>query len=207
MRFSCLIVFFICFGCGEDPILVKVNSEQAETSSKKKSVDSVSKEETVQSDIPLIAPPKTSPKTPIGQLPKVAPPTVEPPQEHPQEAVPPPPPNPKDGDFITIKGSINASNPTNKAIRIDIFDGDQRNIGGKRPSVVVSKTVDSGPKFEIFLPKKDQQLWIGAYIDEDEDGRPGPMDPSGWYSGNPVLGSSNSSDITLILGIPNDAPP
>lgn len=207
MRFSCLIVFFICFGCGEDPILVKVNSEQAETSSKKKSVAPVSKEETVQSDIPLIAPPKVSPKTPIGQLPKVAPPTVEPPQEHPQEAVPPPPPNPKDGDFITIKGSINASNPTNKAIRIDIFDGDQRNIGGKRPSVVVSKTVDSGPSFEIFLPKKDQQLWIGAYIDEDEDGRPGPMDPSGWYSGNPVSGSSNSSDITLILGIPNDAPP
>jgi len=207
MRFSCLIVFFICFGCGEDPILVKVNSEQAETSSKKKSVAPVSKEETVQSDIPLIAPPKVSPKTPIGQLPKVAPPTVEPPREQPQEAVPPPPPNPKDGDFITIKGSINASNPTNKSIRIDIFDGDQRNIGGKRPSVVVSKTVDSGPNFEIFLPKKDQQLWIGAYIDEDEDGRPGPMDPSGWYSGNPVSGSSNSSDITLILGIPNDAPP
>ena len=207
MRFSCLIVFFTCFGCGEDPILAKVNSEQTEASSKKKTVVSVSKEKTAQSDVPLIAPPKDSPKTPIGQLPKVAPPAVEPPKEQPQEAVPPPPPNPKDGDFITIKGTINANNPTNKAIRIDIFDGDQRNIGGKRPSVVVSKTVESGPDFEIFLPKKDQQLWIGAYIDEDEDGRPGPMDPSGWYSGNPVSGSSNSGDITLILGIPNDAPP
>jgi len=207
MRFSCLIVFFTFFGCGEDPILAKVNSEKSEASSKKKTVVSGSKEETVQTDVPIIAPPKDSPKTPIGQIPKVAPPTVEPPKEQPQEAVPPPPPNPKDGDFITIKGTINANNPTNKAIRIDIFDGDQRNIGGKRPSVVVSQTVDLGPDFEIFLPKEDQQLWIGAYIDEDEDGRPGPMDPSGWYAGNPISGSSDSSNITLILGIPNDAPP
>ena len=111
----------------------------------------------------------------------------EPPKEPSKEEVPPPPPNPKDGEFITISGTIEATNPNQRPIRIDIFDGDQQNIGGKRPSVVVSTTVESGNSFEIFIPKKDQQLWVGAYIDEDNDGRPGPMDPSGWYSGNPIV--------------------
>ncbi len=212
MRFSCLIPFWIVLGCGEDPILAKVNSEQdpekavqSEDATSSTTVqEATSKKEATT---PTIAPPKDSPKTPIGQLPQVAPPAVAPPKEQPKEAVPPPPPNPKDGDFVTISGTINASNPNNNVIRIDVFDGDQRNIGGKRPSVVVSTTVDGGPEFEIFLPKKDQQLWVGAYIDEDGDGRPGPLDPSGWYEGNPISGSSNQEDIVLTLGIPNDAPP
>lgn len=208
------------FGCSEDPILAKVNSEQdveetknvetqgavdATKSSATKDVKDNASQKSVST--PTIAPPKDSPKTPIGQLPKIAPPAVAPPKEQPKEAVPPPPPNPKDGDFITISGTIDASNPKGNLIRIDIFDGDQRNIGGKRPSVVVSTTVDGGPEFEIFLPKKDQQLWVGAYIDEDGDGRPGPLDPSGWYEGNPISGASNKDDIVLTLGIPNDAPP
>ena len=73
--------------------------------------------------------------------------------------------------------------------------------------MVVSTTVDAGPKFEIFLPKKNQMLWVGAYIDEDGNGRPGPLDPSGWYGENPISGEENHSRVVLTLGIPNDAPP
>jgi len=214
MRISCLIAILACFGCGEDPILTKANQEQTKGDAK---TDTVSTKEqqnensvtsTKTKSMPTVAPPKETSATPVsGQLPKIAPPSVAPPKEQPKEAVPPPPPNPKDGDFITIKGTIEANNPNGKPIRIDIFDGDQRNIGGKRPSVVVSTTVDNGPTFEIFLPQKEQQLWVGAYIDEDGDGRPGPLDPSGWYSGNPVSGNKNQEGITLVLGIPNDAPP
>lgn len=208
-----MVVFSV--GCGEDPILEKVNSEQTQSASEispKQSTSDGSNQETQSQTksnetLPTIAPPADSPKTPIGQLPKVAPPAVEPPKEQPKEAVPPPPPNPKDGEFITISGTIEASNPSNKPIRIDIFDGDQRNIGGKRPSVVVSTTVDAGPTFEIFLPKKEQMLWVGAYIDEDDNGRPGPLDPSGWYVDNPISGENDHSKVILKLGIPNDAPP
>ena len=213
MRFSCLMTLWVTIGCGEDPILAKANSEQKQSSTSQttqKTTDKSGKaqEESLKENaIPTIAPPKDSPSSPIGQLPKVAPPSVEPPKAQPKEAVPPPPPNPKDGEFITISGTIEATNPNNKPIRIDIFDGDQRNIGGKRPSVVVSTTVEAGPKFEIALPKKSQMLWVGAYIDEDGNGRPGPLDPSGWYSENPISGESDHSRIILTLGIPNDAPP
>ena len=81
-----------------------------------------------------------------------------------KEEVPPPPPNPKDGDFVTFKGKIEGSNANNRPIRIDIFDGDQRNIGGKRPSVVVSTTVESGSTFEMFLPKKSNNFGLGHIL-------------------------------------------
>ena len=139
-------------------------------------------------------------------MPKIAPPSVEPPKAQPKEAVPPPPPNQKMASLL-LSGTIDAKKSNNKPIRIDIFDGDQRNIGGKRPSVVVSTTVEAGPEFEIALPKKSQMLWVGAYIDEDGNGRPGPLDPSGWYTENPISGESDHSRIILTLGIPNDAPP
>ncbi len=210
MRFSYLMTILLTFGCGEDPILAKANSDQSQTTTSTLSEQPIEKgdeKQAIDQTMPTIAPPKDAPKSPIGQLPKVAPPSVEPPKEQPKEAVPPPPPNPKDGEFITISGTIEANNPTNKSIRIDIFDGDQRNIGGKRPSVVVSTTVEAGPEFEIFLPKNKQMLWVGAYIDEDGNGRPGPLDPSGWYSENPISGEEDHRRVVLTLGIPNDAPP
>ena len=210
MRFSCVITILLVLGCGEDPILAKANSDQPQNKVSTSSEKTLKKEDEKpisEQTMPTIAPPKDSPTVDVGQLPKVAPPAVEPPKEQPKEAVPPPPPNPKDGEFITISGTIKANNPNNKPIRIDIFDGDQRNIGGKRPSVVVSTTVESGPQFEIFLPKKEQMLWVGAYIDEDGNGRPGPLDPSGWYGENPISGESDHSRVVLTLGIPNDAPP
>ena len=210
MRFSCLMIMLLGLGCAEDPILAKVNSEKSQESTPnvdEKTSENQKTSEERESTMPTIAPPKDSPKAPVNQLPKIAPPSVEPPKEQPKEAVPPPPPNPKDGEFITITGTIDANNPNNKPIRIDIFDGDQRNIGGKRPSVVVSTTGEAGPEFGISLPKKEQMLWVGAYIDEDGNGRPGPLDPSGWYSGNPISGEADHSRIVLTLGIPNDAPP
>ena len=213
MRFSCFMIFWMTTGCAEDPILAKANSEKRQQTSIETTQKTLVKSDNAKVEpdeekgIPTIAPPKESPKAPKGQLPKVAPPSVEPPKPQPEEAVPPPPPNPKDGEFITISGTIEATNPNNKPIRIDIFDGDQRNIGGKRPSVVVSTTVEAGPEFEIALPKKSQMLWVGAYIDEDGNGRPGPLDPSGWYTENPISGESDHSRIILTLGIPNDAPP
>lgn len=205
MIFSTLFSTLLIIGCGEDPILQKASRQQASAES------STSDESASEKKPPTVAPPKSSEQTTssksTSQIPKIAPPAVAPPKEPSKEEVPPPPPNPKDGDFVTFKGTIEANNPNQRPIRIDIFDGDQQNIGGKRPSVVVSTTVESGNRFEIFLPKKEQQLWVGAYIDEDNDGRPGPMDPSGWYSGNPLSGSTDQQAIVIQLGIPNDAPP
>ena len=197
MIFSNLFLIVGIIGCAEDPILAKASSQNSST----KSVQQSKQEK--QPVIP-VKPTETLTKSVI---PKIEPPTIAPPKEQSDDEVPPPPPNPKDGEFITIKGTIDAHNPNNRPIRIDIFDGDQQNIGGKRPSVVVSTTIEKGTTFEIALPKEEQMLWLGAYIDEDGDGRPGPNDPSGWFSGNPVSGNQDRSQISLQLGIPNNTPP
>ena len=208
-----LSVTFV-IGCGEDPILQKAESSQKDARTEVSATAqnaNTTEAQVAKAKLPSIAPPVNSASSQsdksMSQLPKIAPPAIEPPSERPKEEVPPPPPNPKDGEFVTFKGEIVADNPDQKSIRIDIFDGDQRNIGGKRPSVVVSTTVEKGMTFEIFLPKQEQMLWIGAYIDEDGDGRPGPLDPSGWYSGNPISGFKDQRNLRIELGIPNDAPP
>lgn len=128
MRISYLIAILACFGCGEDPILTKANQEQTKGDAK---TDTVSIKEqqnqktvtsTKTTSMPTVAPPTETSATPVsGQLPKIAPPSVAPPKEQPKEAVPPPPPNPKDGDFITIEGTIEANNPHGKPVRINIL--------------------------------------------------------------------------------------
>ena len=198
MIFSNLYLFVGIMGCSEDPILQKANSQKESTTVTVNSSNEINPPATA-------VPAKENANK--SQIPTIAPPPIAPPKAQPDGEVPPPPPNPKDGDFITLKGTIQAENPNNRPIRIDIFDGDQQNIGGTRPSVVVSTTIEAGTTFEIALPKEDQMLWVGAYIDEDGDGRPGPIDPSGWFAGNPVSGSTDRNGISLILGIPNNTPP
>ena len=142
MRFSCLTTLLLVFGCGEDPILAKANSDQPQnnvSTSADKTVEKEEQKSETQQTMPTIAPPKDSPKVDGGQLPKVAPPAVEPPNEQPKEAVPPPPPNPKDCEFLRFR-TIEANNPTNHPI--DILKGSEKHRR-QRPSVVVSTTVES----------------------------------------------------------------
>ena len=199
-----------CISCAQDPILQRVEAEK-ESSNNNSPVHTVNKEDvdTEKHTKPSttvtnteIAIPKIAPPTQEAQLPKIAPP-----KEQSSEAVAPPPPNPKDGKFVTFTGTIVVEKWSGKPIRVDVFDGDQRKIGGERPSVIISETVKQIGEFELFLPEKDTQVWIGAYIDEDEDGRPGPTDPSGWYEGNPVSSKENQKNIHITLDVPNAPPP
>jgi hypothetical protein len=191
MNFICnfpILFFLHTFGCGSDPILERAYElEKQDISEKQKPVK------------PIKPPEVTPPKNPPAVLP-----TVAPPKEIPKDRVDPPPKNPKDGPFITIKGTVGVEKWSGKQIKIDIFDGDQRKIGGTRPSVIVSEVVNTVGSFEIDLPKSDKQLWIGASIDEDGDGRPGPSDPSGWYQSNPISGQENHRGINLVLDVPDD---
>ena len=44
-------------------------------------------------------------------------------------------------------------------------------------------------------PERDSPYWIGAYVDVDQDGKPGANDPSAWYSGNPIMGNADTSGV------------
>ena len=195
------ILCIFCLGCGTDPILEK--AQETEIIEEKIVQSSASETKIKNDELPNIAPPKTGTDIEQIALPKIAPP---PEQGQPQKGEPLPPQPPKE-EMVEFTGTIQVKNWSGKAIRMDIFDGDQRKIGGQRPSVVVSETFTAIGAFSIQLPKSDKYVWIGAYIDEDQDGRPGPKDPSGWYVANPLSTQTPQKGIVLELSIPQDNPP
>jgi hypothetical protein len=124
----------------------------------------------------------------------------------PVQAQPPPPPGTVGG--TTLAGTVVLPDYRSGTIRVDVFDGDQRAAsgGGKRPGVVAMARLEAPGPFSVQVPADVREVWIGAYVDEDGDGRPGPLDPEVWYKGNPVDVSSGSPEVELVL-VRREPPP
>ena len=105
-------------------------------------------------------------------------------------------------DSITVSGNILVDSWSGRRIRIDVFDGDQQALNEPRPSVVKVEYLDKPGSYQLSIPRSEGGLWIGAYIDEDADGKPGPKDPSGWYEGNPVSAKNDAENIDFALNHP-----
>ena len=189
MFFPCsvfLIPFFFLIGCGSDPILEKAAALQQENSS-------ASKGGTGQ---------KIEPKPGIPKEPQ---PVVVQPQ-----IVQPPKPQVEEKPKIQISGSVDIVGEGDwkgKAIRIDVFDGDQQVLGEPRPKVIATKRIQEVGSFSLMVEKEVGSLWLGAYCDVDGDGRPGPKDPSGWYGKNPVSSAVDLEGIVISLAIPIEENP
>lgn len=142
-----------------------------------------------------VAPPPAIPDAPPAGSPAEPPPGTprEPPRGEPGQA------GADDGPKVTVSGEIRLEDYDLGSVRIDVFDGDQRNLEGPRPSVVAVASLDRPGAFEIQVPASASQVWLGAYVDEDLNGRPGPLDPAGWYSGNPVDTEGGADDIVIQL--------
>ena len=183
MFFLCspiIIVLFSVFGCGSDPILDKASQL------KKKAAQNTS----------------TSPSSPKPGKPEEPKPVqVQPKPVKPKKVQPKKEAKPK----VTLSGRveiIGAGDWEGKSIRIDVFDGDQQAIDGPRPKVVATKRMKQQGDFLLAVDQKDQSLWLGAYCDVDGDGRPGPNDPSGWFSQNPISSETDRDGIVIQLAIP-----
>ena len=174
--FSPYVLLFLSAGCSSDPILDEV--ESIENSTPKKMQSSSPKKQNTPGKA-------ENPKPGVPKEPK-------------------PPKKPKEKQNIKkVNFSGHIDSDCEKTIRIDIFDGDQRALGGPRPKVVANKRLSNGKKeFSVSVPQKDISLWIGAYCDLDGDGRPGPKDPSGWYDKNPIKSHQDQEEIAIQLEIP-----
>ena len=108
---------------------------------------------------------------------------------------------------ITLSGSISVQTWGGGPIRVDVFDGDQRASAGtgQRPSVVAQTNIERPGSFSLLVPKSAESVWIGAFADDNKNGRPDPADPTGWYSGNPLTPSDDQDAIELSLSV--EAPP
>ena len=89
-----------------------------------------------------------------------------------------------EGPTVTVRGRVQMRDYRQGNLRIDIFDGDQLQFSGPRPSVVSVITMDQPGTFEVQLPVSAGRVWISCFNDENGDGRPSPMDPVGYFEGN-----------------------
>ena len=234
MIFSLNLLFILC--CGGDPILDRAEELSETTSSttapaakpSAEAAQASTKESPQKSSLlPVVEPPQqfrdnvpTPEKVAISQapVPGIQPgeqPTLGVPEE-PVPGVPAPPravvlddqpQQPATTEKIQISGMILVQGWNGNEIRIDVFDGDQRQIGGSRPSVISSASIYKTGAYEIAVPKGDGKYWIGAYVDQNSDGRPGKEDPSGWYTGNPISASQSTAGVELVLSVPDDPIP
>ena len=116
-------------------------------------------------------------------------------------------PPPLVSEMVTIQGQILMSDYRHGDVRIDIFDGDHRSHVGQRPALVMSQTVGSTGPFSIEVPLISDLVWIEVSNDENGDGRPGPRDPSGLCSRNPVDLSQGAVRGLMIELTRQEAPP
>lgn len=111
------------------------------------------------------------------------------------------------GPSALLIGRIQMVGYQSGEVRIDVFDGDHRSHAGKRPNLVRSTILSQPGAFELQVPISAGQVWLEASNDENQDGRPGPQDPSGRYTRNPLeLTEGGASGIVIELER-NDPPP
>lgn len=173
--------------CGRDPILERADELEDEERGN----------EAGRPGTPATPGPGQASEPPPGE--GVAPP--------PGTATAPPPGTPSgpagpggdDQPRVVITGEVRLPDYEVGKVRLDVFDGDQKNLDGPRPSVVAVVELERPGAFSIEVPASAAQIWIGAFIDEDQNGRPGPQDPSGWYLGNPVATEGGASGIIIDL--------
>jgi len=108
-------------------------------------------------------------------------------------------PPPIEGPTVVVTGTVELPDWFQGSIRIDVFDGDQLQFGGARPGVVTMKNLEAPGPFELEVPESVGAIWLSAYNDEDMDGRPGPVDPTGYYAENPVVLADGTSGVTITL--------
>ncbi|MCB9744635.1 MAG: hypothetical protein H6741_01125 [Alphaproteobacteria bacterium] len=103
-----------------------------------------------------------------------------------------------EGPTVTIRGSIRLDDWSAGAVRIDVFDGDHSALGGPRPGIVTRAEIPKPGPFEIVV-SEGSRLWLSAFNDENQDGRPSPIEPYGEYSRNPVVANGDVEGVELVL--------
>jgi len=137
--------------------------------------------------------PSTSGAPPVGQPEQPAPGVPDEPSPGGIEVM---------GPSVVLSGTVDVPGWKGGTIRIDIFDGDQQAAAStpdKRPRVVAMARLEKPGPFEMRVPTTAAKVWLGAYADENADGKPDPTDPEVWFGGNPIATDMDHRDVNLTL--------
>ncbi len=90
------------------------------------------------------------------------------------------------GPLTTVTGLISFPEWRAGAVRITAFDGEHAMAQGRQVRVVAEARIDRPGGFTMQVPEDAGSLYIEAAVDEDGDGRPGPLDPQGRADPYPI---------------------
>ncbi len=103
------------------------------------------------------------------------------------------------GPSVTISGTVSYGDYQKGLLRVDIFDGDQTDFSA-HPSVLAMEQMGAPGTFSVSVPRSAGKVWISAFNDANQNNRPDPDDPTGFFSGNPLMVAETDIDgieITL----------
>jgi hypothetical protein len=110
------------------------------------------------------------------------------------------------GPTVTVTGAVGFDGYRGGAVRVTAFDGDHSARGAKPPRVLGVADLSAPGPYTLRLPANSGKVWIEATIDEDGNGRPGPLDPQGPADRFPVTVSD--ADLSgLDVRVQRRAPP
>jgi hypothetical protein len=115
-------------------------------------------------------------------------------------------PPPSAGPQVSLTGTVAYDGYSGGMVRVDVFDGDHLTQGAKRPSVVAMATLSRPGPFTVQVPVSAGRVWVSAFNDADRNDRPGPLDPTGYYDGNPVPTDKGAQRGLIVRLVQRAAP-
>jgi hypothetical protein len=201
MRLAFVVLATVA-ACGRDPILQKAERDAAARREKTTTVATPVSPGQPTPGVPAQPAPGAPPNVGVGDAGSPAPGVPsEPAPGIPDE---PPPGNPFEGagapGGLEVTGTIEYAGFRKGPIRLTAFDADHSAGAGGHPKVVGFGTADAPGPFTLKVPANAGPIWIEATIDEDGDGRPGPLDPAGLAERSPVtVGASPVSGVRIVI--------
>ncbi len=208
-----LFLLLVSFGCGEDPILTKAREANEAAKAQKPggapggSPSGAPGAGGVQSGAGRPEAPKPGvPEEPKPGIPDQPPPEGAQAAPGPGIPTPPTPGSSFSGPRVAVSGTIDFPSYKGGMVRVSAFDGPHAEHAGNQPKIVGEARLERPGPFTIEVPESAKNVYLEAAVDEDGNGRPGPLEPQGSADRYPVqVDSGPQSGIVVTLS--RRAPP
>ncbi len=193
-----LVVPLWLAGCGGDAILDRADEIRRDRAEAAPAAPT----EAAPAEPAPAAPAEAAPAAPAEPAP------VTPADPQPVTPAEPEPVHPE-GPTRELRGVVEAPGWKGGPIRVDVFDGDQQAAAstGQRPRVVAMADLAKPGPFRVAVPTRLDRVWVGAFADENANGRPDAGDLAGWYADNPVVLEQAPEGLGIVLEPVGAEPP
>ncbi len=111
------------------------------------------------------------------------------------------------GPTVAVSGEVVFAAWKGGRVKVSAFDGDHAAAAGGRPNVIGMTELDRPGPFVVAIAEGAGKVYFEAAIDEDGDGRPGPLDPQGNADRFPVTISDDAVGGLRIALTRREPPP